>query len=128
MQQLVLLSTEKPANYICKALCRKSNNSSNKNNYWEAERTSATSTTICCVKLIEPLVFLERLSNVFGGMFPGNFIGNSFLEYVLNQSVLQPLRSPVASVEAVTSVDVNAIVMPRSTLPPRSGLRSMDLL
>lgn len=40
------------------------------------------------------------------------------MENALNQSVLQPMKSPVASAEAVTSVEVNVIVMRRLTLPP----------
>lgn len=69
--------------------------------------------------------FLKKLSNVFGVQSPGNFGGNSFLEKALNQSVLQPKRSPVASAGAVTSVEANAIVRSRLTHPPQSGQDSL---
>lgn len=91
---------------------KKSNNKNNKYHSWEAKRTSAALTTICCLKLIELLVYVERLSYVFGRQFPGNFSGNSFLENAQNQRA-PTKRSFVASAEAVTSAEVNALFMPR---------------
>lgn len=54
---------------------------------------------------------MERLSNVFVRQFPGN----TFLENVQNHCA-PTKRSLVASAEAVTSADVNALLMPRPSL------------
>lgn len=78
----------------------------------ESQKDIAALTTI---KLIELLVYVERLSNVFGRQFPGNFSGNSFLENAQNQSA-PTKRSFVTSAETITSSEVNALVMPRPSL------------
>lgn len=58
---------------------------------------------------------MERLSNVFGRQFPGKFNGNSFLENAQNQCA-PTKRSLVFSAEAVTSAEMNALVMSRPSL------------
>lgn len=93
----------------------KKSNKINKHHSWEAKRTSAALTTICCLKLIELLVYVESLSNVFGRQFPGNFSGNSLIENAQNQCA-PTKRSFVASAEPVTYAEVNALVMPRPSL------------